>query len=74
MRFMVYLKRRNKREGVQGMKDIEKKKKLILRMSQLQYKFDKKILMDGNTQIKTQDQLAKKYKAMIEREVEKSEI
>lgn len=56
------------------MKDIEKKKKLILRMSQLQYKFDKKILMDGNTQIKTQDQLAKKYKAMIEREVEKSEI
>ena len=74
MRFMVYLKRRNKREGGQGMKDIEKKKKLILRMSQLQYKFDKKILMDGNTQIKTQDQLAKKYKAMIEREVEKSEI
>lgn len=43
-------------------------------MAKLQYKFDKKILMEGNIQIKTQEQLARKYKAMIEREVEDNEI
>ncbi len=56
------------------MRDLESKKKLILQMSKLQYKFEKKILIDGKTQVKTQEQLARKYKAMIEREVENSEI
>lgn len=56
------------------MKDLEAKKKLIRKMAILQYKFDRKILIEGKTQIKTQEHLARKYKAMIEREVEDSEI
>lgn len=56
------------------MQDLESKKRLIIQMAKLQYKFDKKILMEGNTQVKTQEHLARKYKAMIEREVEDSEI
>lgn len=45
-----------------------------MQMAHLQYRFDKKILLEGKTQIKTQDQLAKKYRALIEQEVDKYEV
>lgn len=56
------------------MKDLETKKKLLMQMAKLQYRFDKKTLMDGKHRIQTQEQLAQKYKALIEKEVMKDEI
>ena len=36
------------------MKDIESKKKMVVQMAKLQYKFDKKILEKNAKQVKTQ--------------------
>ncbi|EFF63357.1 hypothetical protein CUW_1436 [Turicibacter sanguinis PC909] len=51
------------------MKDIESKKKMVVQMAKLQYKFDKKILEKNGKQVKTQENLARIYKDLIEKEL-----
>lgn len=53
------------------MENIEEKKQLVLQMAKLQYRFDKKNLEKNGKPVKTQENLARIYKDLIDKEVNK---
>ena len=51
------------------MEKVTEKKALLIRMANIQNKYEQKNLKVGNVQVSTQDHLARIYKNLIEKEV-----